>query len=526
MTWGTGREPIAGTGPEATPPRLATNPSAFDGPVLSVRNLSKHFGVTVALDRVDLDVRPGEIVGLMGENGAGKSTLVGVLSGVLPPNAGEILIDGHRQAFGNAHDAQARGIATVYQHLALARHLDVAENLFLGRQGPMWNVVRPGQLHRRAASVLADLGWNIDVRKRVGTLPTSDQQLVEVARAIASHARVLLLDEPTSSLAPNDVAALVSRVRALAKGGIAVIFVSHQLDEVFNLVDSFAVLRDGQVVLRCRKDETDRATVVRAMLGATKATNPIMGHPQPAGVRPSPTSESVFEAQSISRTPAFRDVSFLLNPGEVLALTGLRGCGAVEVAAGLFNQKGLNGRLMCFGQKGPLSTAQLIRSGVGFVPADRGEGLFPDLSLRENLNLAGRVAGVRSVQTIDAVIAKLAIRARDAAVPVRQLSGGNQQKVLIGRWLVTQVRALILVEPTRGVDIGVRADIHRLIRELAGDGLGVLLASLDTEEIEYVADRVLVMHDGTVSLELGRPFSANDVLEAVARVASTGTQEA
>lgn len=499
---------------------LHHEPSAVTPPVLSVRGLNKRFGATVALRGVDLDVKPGEIVGLMGENGAGKSTLVGALSGVLQPDTGEISIGGERQVFRSAHDAQTHGIATVYQHLALAPHLDVAENLFLGRQGSMMNVVRPGRLHERAAAVLAGLGWEIDVHRRVGSLPTSDQQLVEVARAIASQVRVLLLDEPTSSLAPSEVAALIGRVRELARNGIAVIFVSHQLDEVFDLVDSFAVLRDGQVALRCRKEETDRERVVHAMLGTGYA-----GMVRGVEVRTSNSvgeraGEPAFEATSWSRPPAFSDLSFILKRGDVLAVTGLRGCGAVEVAAALFNQTHLERHVMTFGRSGPLSAGELIKSGVGYVPADRREALFPDLSLRENLELARRVARAPSAETVQAVIDRLAIRARDADVPVRQLSGGNQQKVLMGRWLVGRLRALILVEPTRGVDIGVRADIHRLIRELAQDGLGILLVSFDAEEIESTANATLVMRSGRVSQAIDGPASAHDILVAVAQAAA------
>ena len=396
----------------------------------------------------------------------------------------------------------------------------MAENLFLGRLGSMATVVRPRQVHQRAGAVLADLGWDIDPSRRVGTLPTSDQQLVEVARAIASRVRVLLLDEPTSSLTPTEVKGLFQRVRELAQSGIAVIFVSHQLDQVFDLVDTIAVLRDGRMALRCRLDETNRAAVVGAMLGTAYGKAVPNGHEQ---LKPAATEAGapVFQVDQWSHPPAFHDVSCSVGSGDVVALTGLRGCGAVEVAAALFNQTSLDHQVRCLGRKGPLSAAELIRIGIGYVPADRTDALFPDLSLRENLELARRVARAPISLTVDAVIQKLAIRARDAEVPVRQLSGGNRQKVLMGRWLIGLLKGLILVEPTRGVDIGVRADIHRLIRELAQDGLGILLVSFDSEEIEATASRVLVMGSGGVRAVIeGRP-TAGEVLEAVAQAAST-----
>ncbi len=509
--------------PAVVDPGLTTSASAAISPILRVRGLVKRFGATVALAGVDLDVAPGEVIGLMGENGAGKSTLVGALSGVLQPDAGQIELGGRRAVFRNAHDAQVSGMATVYQHLALAPHLSVAENLYLGRMGPLAGVVSPSQLRERAAATLRELGWAIDVDRPVGTLPTSDQQLVEVARAIASRVRVLLLDEPTSSLTPTEVGVLLRRVRELAAGGISVIFVSHQLDEVFDVVDSFAVLRDGRVALRCAKNETDRETVVHAMLGTEHA--PTHAGQRTAGrAATSSTGERVFEIDRWSRPPAFHDISLSLGTGDVLALTGLRGCGAVEVAAGLFNQGSTESQVRCFGRHGPLSTTDLISIGIGYVPADRRQALFPDLSLRENLELARRVAHAASVSSVESVVARLAIRARDADVPLRHLSGGNQQKVLIGRWLVGRVRALILVEPTRGVDIGVRADIHRLIVELADDGLGILMVSFDADEIEATARRVAIMHNGRIERILEEDLNARRILRAVAAAASATTQ--
>ena len=486
--------------------------------VLSIRNLSKRFGPTVAFSDVSLDVERGEVVGLLGENGAGKSTLIGVLSGVLQPDGGEISVNGRRCRFDDAHAAQVGGIGAVYQHLALARHLDVAENLFLGRTGSLLSVVRPGQLHARASRVLADLGWQIDPYRVVGSLPNSDQQLVEIARGIASNARLLLLDEPTSSLNAGEAETLIGHVRVLAANGIATIFVSHQLDEVFDVVDSFAVLRDGRVVLRCRKEDTDRSAVVSAMMGTTASRVDVQALGRSRGEA---GAQHAFEVQGLTRPGSFEDVSFTVAPGEIVGLTGLRGCGAVEVAANIFHQTDYSGRVSCLGHPGPMKMSELIRIGIGYVPADRAEGLFPDLSVRENLGLAARIGRIAASRTVEEVMKLLAIRAHDLRDPVKELSGGNQQKVLIGRWLVTAVKALILVEPTRGVDIGVRVDIHRLIRELADIGVGILLASLDTEEIEAVANRVLVMHNGRIYTELEGKITVSKVRTAVAGVAST-----
>ncbi len=490
-----------------------------DDVILGVRNVSKRFGSTVALTDVNLDVRRGEIVGLLGENGAGKSTLICVLSGVLQPDSGQISVEDRLCRFNDAHAAQVAGIFAVYQHLALAPHLDVAENLFLGRTGSLAKFVKRRALHDRAADVLAELGWPIDVYRQVGSLPTSDQQLVEIARGIASNARVLLLDEPTSSLNTGEVEVLISRVQVLARNGIATIFVSHQLDEVFDLVDSFAVLRDGRVALRCEKAETDRNSVVSAMLGATSSRATIDSAERSA--RDGQQTDAIFELRGLTRPGAFEDVSLAVAPGEIVSLTGLRGCGAVEVATSVFDQAKCSGHVTCLGRPGPLKMSELIRLGVGYVASDRAQSLFPDLSVRENIDLTARVAGLSMHRRPEDVMDLLAIRAHDLRSPVRELSGGNQQKVVIGRWLVTAIRALILVEPTRGVDIGVRADIHRLIRELAESGVGILMASLDAEEMEAVCSRVLVMHDGRVRAELDSDITVKTVRETVAAVAST-----
>ena len=338
------------------------------------------------------------------------------------------------------------------------------------------------------------------------------------SRGIASRAQLLLLDEPTSSLNAGEAESLIGHVRTLAANGISTIFVSHQLDEVFDLVDSFAVLRDGRVVLRCRKEETDRSAVVSAMIGTTASKVDIQALGRSRG---DAAAQHAFEVRSLTRPGSFDDISFTVAPGEVVGLTGLRGCGAVEVAASIFHQTDYSGQISRLGHLGPLKMSELIRIGIGYVPADRGEGLFPDLSVRENLGLAARIGHVPASRTVEEVMKLLAIRAHDLRDPVKELSGGNQQKVLIGRWLVTAVKALILVEPTRGVDIGVRVDIHRLIRELADIGVGVLLASLDTEEIEAVANRVLVMHNGRIYTELEGKITVSKVRTAVAGVAST-----
>jgi ABC-type sugar transport system ATPase subunit len=491
--------------------------------VLSVRGVSKHFGGTRALKSVDLDVAPGEIVGLVGENGAGKSTLVNILTGVVQPDSGEIIVGGAVTRLASPTASRAAGIATVFQELALAPHLSAAENLFLGRLGSLWSTFDSGTVERRATAALGDLGWEIDPRSRIGALLTSDQQLVEIARAIESRARVLLLDEPTSSLAPREADELGRKIRELSRAGIAVIYVSHHLSEVFDLVDSFAVLRDGQMVLRCAKRSTDRQSVVRAMLGEAST-------PFDSAVRKdsearwlSRTAEAVpFDLRRATQEHRFQDVTLQVLSGEVLGLTGLRGCGAEEVATSLFVQRNLVGEIRCFGRQGPLSPSRLIKMGVGYVPPERRTmGLYPDLSVRENLNLTARVAGKHIGPTaVEEVIYRLSIRTPDADVPVRELSGGNQQKVLIARWLLLQPRALILVEPTRGVDIGVRHEIHRLLRQFASEGLAVVVASLDLEEVSEICDRILIMHEGRVRVELQGPTGQQELHDAIAEEAS------
>lgn len=473
------------------------NMSAGTAAAVAVDAVSKSYGRTRALESVTFGVRPGEIAALLGENGAGKSTLVGILSGVGRPDGGRIEVAGAEVSFANATEARRAGVATVFQEPALAPHQTVAENLFLGRMGPAWRLCSPGRRERRAAELLRGLEWDIDPRVPAQALSPANQQLVEVARAVHADAKVLLLDEPTSSIGPAEVEQLHQKMRELAATGVAVIYVSHRLSEVFDVAQSFIVLRDGKVALRAGVDEVDRETVVKAMLGKAVVTGS-KAEAAPAATNGAP----VFELRGVTRAPEFENVDLVCRAGEVLGLTGLRASGAAELTTAMFDRQGVEGEITFLGRGGHRSPRQLMREGVAYVPPDRAEGMFPNLSLAENIALTARIARVPAKTTVAAVIERLSIRAADAHVPVRTLSGGNQQKAMIGRWLLLEPKAFLLVEPTRGVDLGVRREIHELLWEFAKDGMAVVVSSTDFEEISELSDRILVMHEGVLHGEL------------------------
>lgn len=484
-------------------------------PILMVRGVSKQFGRTQALLDVDLEVRAGEIVGLLGENGAGKSTLIKILSGATRPDAGSIYIATKRHVFDDPVAARRAGVATVFQELSLAPHLTVSENLFLGRLGRGFSCVSRKALSARATHLLHELGWEIEVGARVESLETSEQQLVEIARAIASDARVLLLDEPTSSLAPKEADEFASKVRALAQNGMAIVYVSHHLDEAFSLVDTFAVLRDGNMVLREEKKKIDRGRIVRAMLGRAVQLDAV----KKAAKTRHDNEPPALMLRSLTDGRTFHNVSLCAYSGEVVGLTGLMGCGSEQLIQSLFSGRFLRGEVAWSGRTGVLAPDDLVRSAVGYVPPHRSMAIFPDLSVKENVTLTARVAKAHTKETVESVVNRLAIRMPGLDHPVRSLSGGNQQKVVFARWLLLHPKILFLVEPTRGVDIGVRKDIHVLIRQLVTKGMAILLVSSDLEEVSRVSDRVFVMHEGAIKKELATP-SVQDLHEAIVEAAN------
>jgi ribose transport system ATP-binding protein len=478
---------------------------------LQARGIRKAFGGVEVLHGVDLDAVGGSVLALLGENGAGKSTLVKILAGDYQPDAGTIAAGDETFDALDPIAARRLGVRMIFQELADAPTLTVAENISLGRWPARRGVLRWGEVRRRAKQVLDQLGVELELDEPVGGLSVGERQIVEIARALSGDARCLILDEPTAALSAQETERLFGFVRRLREQGVALIYITHRLDEVRAIADRVAVLRDGDVVLEGASAELERRALVSAMVGRT-----IADVRRPEDVRrPAEDVAPLMRLSGATLSGTFEDVSLSVRPTEVLALYGKLGSGTAEVAQCAFGIKRLTAGQMELDGKAVdfRKPSDAIAAGVGLLPADRQrEGSFMVRPVAENLaapswgRLAGRggiVTRGREAQAYRRWHDELGIRSRnDPGQPLATLSGGNQQKVLLGRWLERESRMLVLIEPTRGVDVGARQEIYRSIRRLAGEGIGVLVATSDYEEVVQLADRAAVMARGRVVAEL------------------------
>ncbi|MBV1939442.1 sugar ABC transporter ATP-binding protein [Streptomyces sp. BV286] len=496
--------------------------------MLSVTGVSKHFPGVKALSDVDFTARIGEVHALVGENGAGKSTLIKVLTGVHRPDAGQIVHDGTPVRFTTPLQAQQAGISTIYQEVNLVPLMSVARNLLLGREprGRL-GLIDFRRMHREAGEALLGLGIRVDVRRPLRELGVGAQQMVALARAVALDARVVIMDEPTSSLEPREVSTLFDVIRMLRERGIAVVYVSHRMDELYEICDAVTVLRDGRVVHTGRLAGLERLRLVSLMLGREIGEVRSEGLTKFTGSHRA-ASEPVLHAEGLTVRHQLRNVSLSIRPGEVVGLGGLLGSGRSETAkviAGALPAD--SGRVSVDGV--PVrtgSTPAAIRAGISLLPEDRkAEGIAPGLSVRENIALAalpglsrfGLVDNARVDRIVDTFVKRLHIKSAGPHQKVGELSGGNQQKVLLARWLALHPKVLLLDEPTRGIDVGAKAEVQALIDELADDGLAVLLISSDTEELIEGSDRIVVLKDGTVVGELtGDAVTEEALMRAIA----------
>ncbi|MFJ1646784.1 sugar ABC transporter ATP-binding protein [Streptomyces sp. NPDC088258] len=502
--------------------------------MLSVTGLTKSFPGARALDGVDLSVGPGEVHALIGENGAGKSTLIKLLTGVYRPDRGEIVFRGEPVRFATPLEAQHAGISTIYQEVNLVPLMSVARNLFLGREprGRL-GLIDFGRMHREAAEALAGLGLRVDVRRPLRSLGVGAQQMVALARAVSVDARVVVMDEPTSSLEPREVRTLFGVIRMLKERGIAVIYVSHRLDELYEVCDTVTVLRDGKRVHTGPIAELDRLRLVSLMLGREMGEVRGEGLTKFSGAHET-GGEPVLEATNLTVRHQLRSVSVSVRPGEVVGLGGLLGSGRSETARAIAGALPTDsGRVLVAGT--PVrggSTPAAIRAGISLLPEDRkAEGIVPGLSVRENIALAalpglsrfGLVDDARIDRVVDTFMKRLRIKASGPHQRVGELSGGNQQKVLLARWLAMRPKVLLLDEPTRGIDVGAKAEVQGLIDELADEGLAVVLISSDMEELIEGSDRVVVLKDGAVVTELtGAEVTEERLLHAIAGQRAAG----
>jgi len=495
---------------------------------LAARGITKRFRGVTALDSVDFELLPGEVHGLVGENGAGKSTLIKVLTGVHLPDGGTITLDGRKVAFDAPHRAQAAGIACIYQEINLIPTLTAAENICIGSE-PLTRMgaVNWRALQDRAEAIMQRFGLLIDLRRTVGSLGLAAQQQVAILRALSQGGRVLIMDEPTSALSDREVDQLLEITRQISASGVSVAYITHRLGELFRVTQRVTVLRDGRRILTEDTANLTHGRLVEAMLGRQDAR-------VQSGTRPTPRAGGALTVENLSCPPRLRAATFAVRAGEVVGLAGLQGSGRSETMRTIFGaDTARGGHVSVDGTDAlPTTPATSLRRGVAFLPEDRkAQGIVPGLSLRENLTLIvlpaltrlGVVMRGRERAIVDQFIASLGIRAASSEVPIRDLSGGNQQKVLIARLLCTAPHYLLLDDPMRGIDIGAKAEIERLILELSEAGMGVLIASSELEEVLSLSDRVVVMREGRTEAAFDRAdASGAAVMQAIAGDGGTG----
>ncbi|MDR7296313.1 rhamnose transport system ATP-binding protein [Pelomonas aquatica] len=499
--------------------------------MLSLRGIHKRFGPTHALRGVDLELWPGRALALIGENGAGKSTLVKVLTGVHPPDSGELLLDGRPLRLHDTHAAQAAGIVAVHQETVMFEALTAAENIFIGRQpmrGPAGlQVVDWAAMNRLAQAALDEVGAGFDAATPVRQLSLAQRHLVEIARALSQRARVVILDEPTAALSQAEIRDFYGLVRGLLDRGVAVLFVSHKFDELFAVCDSYVVLRDGASVGAGRMQDTSEPELLRLMAG--RSIEQVYPH---IDTQPGAT---VLEVRDLSHPTEFDGISFALRRGEILGFYGLVGAGRSEVMLGLMGLKPLaRGSILVDGQERRIrDAADAIALGLAYVPEERQrQGGILDFSVRHNLSLAAlagprhAVAGrfsrgpwlsaLRESAFAQGLIDRLKIRTASQDTPLSGLSGGNQQKAIIGKWLGLAPRVVILDEPTKGIDVGAKQAVYQLVAELVAQGLAVILVSSELHEVMHLAHRVVVMRQGRQVAEFQRGEADAEALVAAA----------
>jgi ribose transport system ATP-binding protein len=472
--------------------------------ILVLQDITKKFPGVLALDRVSMSIKSGEVHALVGENGAGKSTLIRILSGAQGAWSGQILWNDKPVLLGSPHDAQQLGIATIHQELTLCSNLSVRENIFLGREPVgLAGTILWSAMNASVKNVLHKLAVNINPEMEVARLSVANRQLVEIARALTIKARLVVMDEPTSSLSETDVERLFRVVRDLKAEGIAVLYVSHKMDEIFQIADRITVLRDGQTVGTFEKENTSQTLIVSLMVG------------RPVDMlydkRHSSSRPVIFRAKGLSHRGRFSNVSFDLHEGEILGIAGLVGAGRTEVARAIFGMDIVaTGEIWIGGRWRPLprSPFESMKLGIGLIPEDRKEqGVVLSMTVKENISLRWLVARMRSFFVRDDLetnlageyIQRLEIKTPDQEQIVRNLSGGNQQKIVVAKWLAVHSKILFFDEPTRGIDVGAKKEIHDLMLQLASQGIGIIMISSELPEILGMSNRIITMHDGEIT---------------------------
>ncbi|MFT4286105.1 ATP-binding cassette domain-containing protein [Nocardioides sp.] len=525
MSEQTGNDPST-TGGRPTPVGSAVAAAELPPPAAALRGVSKIFGATRALTNMTVVLRPGRVTALVGENGAGKSTCVKTLSGLYKPDGGHVELGGEEVALTSPLDARARGIAVVSQHPSLFGDLSLAENIFAGQElRTARGILDHGAMRTRAKVLLQQVGLDHDPATPASRLSTSEHQMLEIAKALAVESRILILDEPTATLSSGEVDRLFAVIDDLRARGVAMLFVGHRLEEIFHIADDLVIMRDGQLVHTCLTSELTPDETINYMVGRELGDL----YPDRAGT----PGDVVLEVSGLSTVTGLEDVSLQVRAGEVVGLAGLVGSGRTELARVIFGiDRATSGTIELDGRQiRPTSSAEAMSYGIAYVSEDRrGQSVIEDFDILENSTLPviakatrhGLIARARQLSLISEPLKKMSLKFASYGQAVRTLSGGNQQKVVIAKWLATNPRLLILDEPTQGIDVGAKAEVHRLVADLAAQGIGVLMISSDLPEVLGMSDRVLVMRSGRLVAEFGRDEASE---ESIAR-AATGAGEA
>ncbi|MEX8548368.1 MAG: sugar ABC transporter ATP-binding protein [Mucilaginibacter sp.] len=484
---------------------------------VELRNIAKSFGGVAALKDVTLKALPGEIHALMGENGAGKSTLMKILSGVHQKDKGQIFIDGEEAHIKNTFDSKKLGIGIIYQEFSLVPDLSVAENIFLNRLSENGWWLKRKKLNQEAAALIESIGFTIDPSVKVNRLSIAQQQVVEIAKALSENIKVLILDEPSAVLGPTEVLKLFDTLFRLKKNVVAIIYISHHLSEIFKIADRVTVIKDGASSETLNVASTDKDTIIRMMLGRTLNA---MFPPRETAV-----GKEVLRAENIGIAGKVKNVSLQVNEGEVLGIAGLVGSGRTETVRAIFAaDKRTAGTVFIHEKKVDFgSSVDAVKHGIGMVPEDRKlQGVILSLPIKENISLTnlkgisnglGFINAAKETENADSLIKKLNIKAQNGDLATGKLSGGNQQKVVLAKWANTNCKVMLIDEPTRGVDVGAKVEIYKLINDLAARGVATIVVSSETAELMGICDRILVMREGQIQGELNKTeFTEENIL--------------
>ncbi|WP_066055971.1 sugar ABC transporter ATP-binding protein [Robertmurraya korlensis] len=478
-------------------------------PLVQMRGISKAFSGNRVLENVEFEILPGEVHALMGENGAGKSTLMKILTGIYERDAGTVFVRGKEVHFKNTKEAEYTGIAVIHQELNIIPYLSVTENMFLGKELTIGKtgIIKYKEMKTKTREYLHRLGIDIDPDVETGTLSVGQQQMIEIARAVAANTEVLIMDEPTAALTDREIHALFQVINSLREQGVGIVYISHRMDEIFEICDRISVLRDGQFIGTKAIPETNFDEIVKMMVGRQ------LGERFPERV--TELGPTRLQVENVTSKGSFEDISFTVKQGEILGVAGLMGAGRTEIMEAIFGYRSISsGKVLIDGKETNIkSPYEAIQHGIGFITEDRkNEGLVLGLSVRENFTLTnfasvsnkGVISAKKEEDFVEDLIQKLHVKTASQHLSVKSLSGGNQQKIVIGKWLGIKPKILILDEPTRGVDVGAKKEIYQLMNELTKQGVAIIMVSSELPEILGMSDRILVIHEGRVSATLLR----------------------